>query len=204
MRQAGLPVALAVLALAALPLEAQSGQPTLRVQVRAQVVVVDPEAAARDLSSWAEQAGGHFLLWSRDRVILRVPVARVEEMRVRLLERAEAVLAYTPSASDLREEMSRVESAITSREESLRLVLSYLDEADVTATLSLEREIASLVQALEQLKGARTRLAWDAAYARAEIQLRSQGQTIPQRRPSTFAWINTVDLYRFVEGSHER
>ncbi len=200
----GATLAAVIAALALVPRALAADSPYLQVQVRAQVVVADAEAAARDLASWAEQAGGHFLLWSRDRVVLRVPAARVEEMRARLVERAEAVLSYTPSASDLREEMARVEAGITSREESLRLVLAYLDEADVTATLALEREIASLVQGLEQLKGTRARLAYDAAYARAEIQLRAQEQTIPQRRPSSFGWINSVDLYRFVGGSHER
>jgi len=188
--------------LAATALAAQSQQRYLSVSVRAQLVVLDAEGAARELTAWAEQAGGHFLLRSRDRVILRVPVARVEDLRRHLVEGAEAVLAYTPSATDLREENTRVESGITSREESLRLVLQYLDEADVTATLALEKEIASLVQGIEHLKGTRARLAHDAAFARVEIQLRSQAQTLPQRRPSTFAWINTVDLYRFLEGSH--
>jgi hypothetical protein len=197
-------VCAAFAALALLPRGVDAQSSFLRVQVRAQVVVADAEAAARELAAWSEQAGGHFLLWSRDRVVLRVPAARVEDLRTRLLERAEAVLSYTPSAADLREEMARVEAGITSREESLRLVLSYVDDADVTATLALEKEIAVLVQALEQLKGTRTRLAYDAAYARAEIQLRSQAQTVPRRRPSSFGWINTVDMYRFVEESHGR
>ena len=59
------------------------------------------------------------------------------------------MLSYAPSALDLREELSRIESAIASREESLRLVLGYIDEANVTGTLSLEQEISSLMSQLE-------------------------------------------------------
>jgi hypothetical protein len=182
----------------------QPAQPDLSIVVRAQVVVVDPEASSRELTAWAEQSGGHFLLRSRDRVILRVPAGRVEDLRKLLLSRSEAVLSYAPSATDLREQRTRADSGIASREESLRLVLQYVDDADVTATLALEKEIASLVQAIEQLKGTRNRLAYDAAFARVEVQLRSQAQTVPQRRPSTFGWINTVDLYRFLEDAHDR
>ncbi len=185
-------------------LAGQSPQPYLSVTVRAQVVVADPEAAGRGLAQWAEQGGGFALLQARDRVVLRLPGARVDDLRRRLIEVSEAVVAYTPSAVDLREERARVESGITSREESLRLVLQYLDEADVAGTLALEKEIGSLVQGIEQLKGTRGRLAFDAEYARVEILLRSQAQTLPQRRPSTFAWINTVDLYRFLEASRGR
>jgi hypothetical protein len=172
---------------------------TLHYVVQAQIIVADADAAGKALADWAEEEGGYFTRRSLERVDLRIPSTSFPSLRARLEGIAEDVVSYAPSASDLREQMAAVNAALASRNESLQLVLSYLDDADVAGTLALEREIQALVQSLEQLEGRRRQLANDASYARAEVFFSSPTQTIPSRMPSTFAWINTVDLYLMLE-----
>ncbi len=171
---------------------------TLYHNVVAQLVVLDADAAGRRLTGWAESVGGYYLLRSADSVVLRVPAQRIGELKSVLDGVAEALLSYQPSATDVREELASVESAIKSREEALVLILGYVDQADVTGTLALEQEISQLVTDLEALTGRERKLNHDAAYARVEVSLSSRQQTVPTQRPSSFGWINTVDLYRFL------
>jgi hypothetical protein len=187
-------VSVAIL-LAAFPAEAG----TLYHDVSAQVLVLDAEAAGRELVTWAESVGGYYLLRSADSVVLRVPAEKVGEVRSVLERVAEIVLAYQLSAIDVREELASVASAIKSREEALELILTYVDQADVEGTLALEQEVSQLVSQLEALEGRKRRLENDAMYARISVNLSSRRQTVPEHRPSSFGWINTVDLYRFLE-----
>ena len=113
-------------------------------------------------------------------------------------EIGDTVVSYNPSATDYREEMARNEAAITSRTEALDRILIYLDEADIAATLSFERELRSLLQEIEYYTGQNRRIQNEVAFASATINLSSRQRTIPEQRPSTFAWVNTVDLYRFL------
>ena len=157
---------------------------------RGAALVVDPESAGKKLASWAEEVGGYFVVRSYERVILRIPYATVDRVRPALEKVAETVVSYAPSALDVREELARTESGIASREESLRLVLGYVDQASVSGTLALEKEISALMSQLESLKGRRQSLLNAAAFARVEIVLSSQRKGVPERAPSSFAWIN--------------
>jgi hypothetical protein len=74
----------------------------------------------------------------------------------------------------------------------------------VEGTLSIEREIAGLIDEIEQLKGRLRKLVNDTAYARAEIQLAFMQKTLPHDIPSSFKWINGIDFYRFMGGGSLR
>jgi hypothetical protein len=175
------------------------GAGTLAYEVRASLVVLDSDAAGRTLTAWAEKLGGYFLERSLDTVVLRIPAARIGELRPALQEVAEAVASYEPSTQDVREELTSVESAITSREEALNLIILDVDRADVAGTLALEQEIAGLMTDVEALTGRRRLLLNNAAFAYVEVSLSARRQTVPSQRASSFGWINSVDLYRFLQ-----
>ena len=150
------------------------------------------------MTDWALDTGGYFLFRSLDMVMLRIPYNRVEAFRGYLDSVTDAVVAYSPSAADVREELAGLDSGIISREDALSLIVTYLDQADVASTLAIEKEVNILISQLEQLKGRKQRLINDALYARVEVFLTTQQQTLPSRIPSSFTWLNAIDLYRFV------
>lgn len=171
----------------------------LALEARAQLLVSDREAAAEALITWTEEEGGYFVERSLERVVLRVPADAFDELREVSRMTAEEIITYNPSAQDLRQELSAVEAAIASREENLERVLAFLDEADdIEGTLALEREISSLMQELESLRGRERAIRTRIAYARAEIALSAQAADIPDRLPSSFEWLNSLDLYDFI------
>ncbi len=172
---------------------------TLAISVTLQLIASDAEMTSRSVAEWADAVGGYFTLRSDQQVVVRIPPDRVPELRRHIEELGDTVVSYNPSAVDYREEMMRNDAAIISRTEVLDRILIYLDEADVAATLSFERELRSLLQEIEYYTGQSRRIRNEVAFASATINLSSRQRTIPAQRPSTFAWINTVDLYRFLQ-----
>ena len=166
--------------------------------VRATLLVADPEAAGERLAAWAEEAGGYPLLTASNRVLLRFPAAEIGELRSLLASEAEELV----EARDLREEILGLEAGARSREEILARNLAYLDRADVTGTLAIEREVMQLLEEIEALKGRLRKLENDRRLALAEIYLNFLEQALPEDLPSSFAWINNIDFYSFfVEGA---
>jgi uncharacterized protein DUF4349 len=173
-------------------------QPTLALSVTLQLIASDPERTSSSISEWADAVGGYFTFRSAEQVLIRIPPSQVPSLRERLQELDDTVVNYNPSAIDYREELARNQAAINSRTESLDRILVYLEEADVTATLSFERELRSLLQEIEYYTGQVRRIQNEVLFASATIYLSSRQRTIPEQRPSTFQWINTVDLYEFL------
>jgi uncharacterized protein DUF4349 len=171
---------------------------TLALDVTLQLIASDPERTSRSVTEWADAVGGYFTYRSDEQVLIRIPPDRVPELRRRIEELDDTVVSYNPSAIDYREEIARNQAAINSRTESLDRILVYLDEADIAATLSFERELRSLLREIELYTGQLRRIRNDVSFASATINLSSRQRTIPAQRPSTFEWINTVDLYRFL------
>jgi hypothetical protein len=174
------------------------GENYLYQNIEATVLVVDPDQAAEALELWVEQNGGYTLLKSSDRVILRLPFEGIPQLRNTLQELSEDILDLSPQSLDLREQILEAQAKINSREEVLRQSLALLDQADVQGTLAIEKEILTLIEEIEQLKGTLQKLNLDRTFSRAEISLRYLEQTLPENIPSSFDWINSVDFYSFV------
>ena len=174
------------------------GENYLDQNIEATVLVVDPDQAADSLELWVEQTGGYTLLKSSDQVILRLPFGSIPQLRTKLDDLSEDILEISPQSQDLREQILEAQAKINSREEVLRQSLALLDQADVQGTLAIEKEILTLIDEIEQLKGALQKLNIDRTFSRAEISLRYLEQTLPENIPSSFDWINSVDFYSFI------
>jgi hypothetical protein len=173
-------------------------QDTLSVQVEARIVVADQAEASNQLASWADENGGYFVERSFQRVVVRVPTPRVDDYRALIYGVGDPVLAYNPSAQDLRDEISTLRAEIISNDQALEQILEYVDESNVAATLALEQELRAVLTELERLAGRLRALQNDIAFSRIRVDLSAQQETIPRKRPSSFQWINTMDLYRFI------
>jgi len=184
--------------------QAAEGENYLYQNIEATVLVVDPDKAADSLELWVEQTGGYTLLKSSDRVILRLPFERIPQLRATLGELSEDILEISPQSQDLREQILEAQAKINSREEVLKQSLALLDQADVQGTLAIEKEILTLIDEIEQLKGALQKLNIDRTFSRAEISLRYLEQTLPENIPSSFDWINSVDFYSFIDQGFTR
>jgi len=192
-----LPVLLAFALLLTAGLGAEEN--TLRQGVQVSMLVADPDQAGDRLEQWAEAQGGYLLQKSSERVVMRLPQARLPQLRGFLEGVSEDILDFSPKTEDLREELWATRSGLRSRQEILRRNLALLDQADAAGTLAIEQELLSLIQEVEGLKARLQTLSLDQLYARVEIALSFQESPLPKDIPSSFGWINQVSFYSFVE-----
>ncbi len=176
-------------------------QENLAQSVSAQIAVTDPQTAGRALSGWAERQGGYFVVRSLDRVTFRVPPASLPELRGELDSVAFQVLSYNPAARDLTSDLASVEAGIRSRSDAVDRIVQYLKSADVAGTLAFERELNGLVSEVESLEGRKRYLLDSVALARVDVGLSSAEREKPEDLPSSFDWINTLGLYRFLNST---
>jgi hypothetical protein len=191
------PVLLALALLLTAGLGAQEN--TLRQGVQVSMLVAEPDLAGDRIEQWAEAQGGYLLEKSSVRVVMRLPQARLPQLRGFLEGVSEDILDFSPKTEDLREELWATRSGLRSRQEILRRNLALLDQADAEGTLAIEQELLSLIQEMEGLKARLQALSLDQLYARAEIALSFQESPLPKDIPSSFGWINQVSFYSFVE-----
>jgi hypothetical protein len=181
------------------PVMLQGDENYLSHNISAVVLVSDAEHTSDLLTGWAENTGGYYIFKSRDRVSLRIPYQKIGDLRSYLEDVSEEVVKIDLQAQDLRETILQARSGLRAREEILEQNLKYIDKTDVKGTLAIEKEILRLVSEIESLKGRLRKLETDRLFARGEIHLSFQEQTLPQDIPSSFDWINSVDFYSFME-----
>jgi hypothetical protein len=191
------PVLLALALLLTAGLAAQEN--TLRQGVQVSMLVADPDQAGERIEQWAEAQGGYLLQKSSERVVMRLPQARLPQLRGFLEGVSEDILDFSPKTEDLREELWATRSGLRSRQEILHRNLALLDQADAEGTLAIEQELLSLIEEVEGLKARLQALSLDQLYARVEIALSFQESPLPKDIPSSFGWINQVSFYSFVE-----
>ena len=172
---------------------------SLAFNVYAELLVVEPQKTAEELVSWVGSKGGYYLESSLDGLQLKVPVAHVSAVRSLVQENSEELLSFQLSSGDVRDELQRVRAGILSREENLERVLDYLDETDVRGTLALEQEINSLMREIESLRGRERVLINRIDFAHVNLRFSTRQPTLPDRQDSSFPWLNTLGLYRFIE-----
>ncbi len=169
-------------------------------QIQAVILVTDPDQAADLITQWSESIRGYYLLKSSDHVVIRFPYTEIGALRTFLENLSEDVIEISPEAFDLREEILGIQSGISSREEILKKNLSFINSADVSGTLAIEKEIILLLEEIENLKGRLRKLTVDRSFARADIHLSFMEQSLPEDIPSSFEWINSVNFYSFMQG----
>lgn len=166
---------------------------------QAQILVIDKEKTAEQLIRWTESQGGYFIEKSLDKLVLKVPTAMMPDLRQQVRGLADELLSYDVQSRDLRQELAGVRAGIAGREENLERVLEYIDDTNVSGTLALEREIGSLMREIESLKGRERLLLNQKDYGRAEVYLSTRQTQVPGSQVSAFPWLNTLDLYSFLQ-----
>jgi hypothetical protein len=139
-----------------------------------------------ELIRWTEQIGGYAVLDSRNAVELRIPVEQLEELPSALEAYSNRVLSYDLFSREIGAEIRQARAAIASREETLARNLEFLDDADVTGTLALEREIASLISEIEGYKGRLRVLENQRRFASLSLLLTAPAPRAPGSGESSF------------------
>jgi hypothetical protein len=165
--------------------------------IHATLVVFHPEEVQDRIIGWIEENRGYFLVKSNELLSLRLPTEKEAAFRQYLENLDEEVMSIDTESEDLREEILGLRSGIKSREEILVKNLELFAGADVEATLGIEHEFVLLLKEIENLRGRLNKREVERKYLFAEISFVFKRTTLPEKIPSSFGWINTLNLYRF-------
>ncbi len=156
--------------------------------------VDDREAAIAAAVADAEALGGWFQALGRDSVSLRVPAASARDF-LEAQRRHGALIDRSYAAEDLGARMRDLEGLIEARRAVLLKYLEVLDTASPKAVVSVEREVARVVQQIEQAEGQLRVLRDRAAHARIDLRFQFRDRRAPRRDgSSSFAWLNTMNV----------
>ncbi len=171
----------------------------LRFTVNATLIVYDPESAENKIIEWLVANRGFFIVKSEETLSVRFPTDKLADF-TRLLEGlGEEIREFTQESADTREELLALSSGIKSREEMLARNSSLFDRANVKDTLEIEKELVLLVKEIEELKGRLKKLENDRRNVSAVINFSFKKSPVPEKKPSSFAWINSLDFYKLMQ-----
>jgi hypothetical protein len=189
-------IALCFITLFALPLCSEN---YLRFTINATLIVYDPEGAEEKIIAWLKANKGFFIVKSAELLSVRFPSERLAEF-TRLLEGlGDEVKEFKQESADAREELLALSSGIKSREEMLTKNSALFERANVKDTLEIEKELVLLVKEIEELKGRLKKLENDRKNVSAIINFSFKKSPVPEKKPSSFAWINTLDFYKLKQ-----
>ena len=163
----------------------------------ADIYTADRKTSAENLVIWAENRGGYYLRYSDSSVVLRVPEYIDEEFDKVLREQGEITSYYFNSLNPDKEILT-INGRLSARGKLLAEYYSLLNNADYSSTLSLEKEMLSLLREIEQLKGRLKKLEHDRNYALLEINFYTE-ELYNGTELSSFNWINSVDFHLLME-----
>lgn len=185
-----------LLAIFALPLSAEENW--LSYNLNCNVLTEDQNQFSRELTKWAEEAGGYYTLMSPQQVVLRFPWQNLSHFRQWLNDNSREIYQMDQSSRDLREEILNLRSGIDARKEVLDRNLEYLDKSDFQGTLSLEQEVRRLMQEIDMRSGQLRRRENDRRMVMAVVNISFLNNSLPDKEYSSFDWINHVDFFDFI------
>jgi hypothetical protein len=143
------------------------------------------------------QLGGHVSQRNDAMLVVRVPAARFEAA-IESIEQAGDVLARNVQATDVSEEFRDLEIRIRNAEAMRDRLEQLLARAnDVTAALSIERELQRLTEYIETMKGRQRFLADRISFSTITIRfqaLGTEGAGTPDGFSLPFQWLDEIGL----------
>ena len=193
----------AVFLAVSLPLaHAQAG--SMRQTLEAVALVADRFETADTLEAWVENKGGYPVSRLEDRLILRVPSPAVEEFVSFLEAEAEELIQVQQQSEDISQSLLEVQAGIRSKSELFDKALALIDQTDLSTTLEMESEVLAILSDLERLRGEHRKLQDEVELARVQVDFRLREEKLPEKLPSSFAWINAVDFYQLMREFERR
>jgi hypothetical protein len=178
---------------------AENNAEKISIQITAKLAVADVIKAGDFFCEYCEKAGGYYITKSDNGVSIRLPVAYNEKIESLLAENS-ILLEYSVNSVDIGSDYLTAVKQLNAREKLLLQYNNLAASADFSSTLSLERELMSVLREIESLKGRINKMENDYKFIKLDILFFSDNNKPPVKRISSFEWINSIDFYKFAAG----
>jgi len=169
--------------------------------ITASLVVKVPqvEPAADALVAKAKDLGGWFASRQSDRIDLRIPAARVNDL-LAAIDPMGTVVERNLQREDRSFQLTDVRSRLKAREDMLQNYFDVLVGANADSVVTVEVQVTALVAEIEQLKGQLKVLEDQVAWARVSVAFQFRERNAPTRDgSSSFAWLNAMNLQDLID-----
>ncbi len=169
----------------------------LTFYISSSLAVSNPQESGDEIAAFCEAGGGYYTRKSDYGVSLRYPHS-CKDMMEKMIRKSGIVLSWNVSTQDAGTEYNVLVNQLKSREKLLSEYMRLIESSGFSGTLSLERELTSLVTEMESLKGRIRKMEHDFAYIYLDLDFSSEDNPEPEKKESSFPWINRIDFYDFA------
>lgn len=174
-----------------------AGERSTALAARMTIKVVHPDKVRAELIAAARKSGGFVTLATDYALHLKLTPGSLQAMMKDAGGKG-VVLDKHLTRTDLTESIAQLRGKVRSKTEIMERLRSFVDDSNVGATLTIEREMTRLVRELESVKG-QLRVQTDKArYAQLQISFRYRKRGRVKYVRSPFKWLNSVDIDLFL------
>ena len=182
------------------PGAAQTASKKLSINIFAELSVADPAKTVQAFADYCESVGGYYIRKSDSGISLRLPAgmqSKVED----LLKENGTLIRYNINTEDIENEYLVIQKQLDSRRRLLADYNRLIASANFSSTLTLEKELMTVVSEMENLRGKINKMDNEYQFLRLDIRFFSEEtRRPPSASSSSFDWINRINFYNFIGG----
>jgi len=173
----------------------------LSISIFAELSVTDPGRAVQIFADYCDYVGGYYIRKTNNSISLRLPAEVLNNIED-ILKQSGTLIRYNINANDIGNEYLVLQRQLDSRKRLLDEYNRLMASAGFSSTLTLERELMTVINEMENLQGRINRMDNEYKFLRLDISFFSEEikQPLVARR-SSFGWINRINFHTFV-GRH--
>ncbi len=174
-------------------------KPLVAIQNSVVLKVNDREKTADAIVGLVDEVGGYFSNRTDSSLTLKVPADSAQKV-LAFIEQSGIIVERNYNARDIGYPLEEMRARLSSREEVLKRYFSVISTATVNAVVTVEREMTSLVQEIESLKGRLRLLEHQLAFSEIRVDFQFRDRRPPLKTGnSNFQWLNTVNLADLIQ-----
>lgn len=173
------------------------------VKMNVSLRVGAPEVVRKELLNFVEEKNGYLKKFTNDRIIMVFPNKITKDQILNYLKNKGIIITQNFSTLDYSDKILTLNTTIKVKEQYLNQLNQLIQEANLTQTLEMEKEISKVITELEELKGDYQYYIELASTIEVDIQFLSFEQKNLPTTPYP-GWISKLGIYNFLERFHEK
>ena len=182
---------------------AQTGEDNrkLSINIFAELSVTDPGRSVQIFADYCDSVGGYYIRKTNNSISLRLPAEKLNNIED-LLKNNGTLVRYNINANDIGSEYLVLQRQLDSRKRLFDEYNRLMASAAFSSTLTLERELMTVINEMENLQGRINRMDNEYKFLGLDISFFSEEIKRPlAARSSSFGWINRINFHTFA-GRH--
>ncbi len=164
------------------------------------ITTPDSESAVKHLISQTKNMGGLIIFYDNNRVIFRIPVSKVENIKTEL-KTTGYISDEKIDMNDFSESLITLESNLKVKNEYLMKLYGVTNTAELSGLLDAETAIDSAVSEIENIKGSIKYIRYITVNPIITVNIyNSSNVPVNYRKKSRYEWINQLTIENLFSG----